>query len=333
MRTGWVLGVLLFTLGSAVEAQELRAVSLQCNGDLIHGWYWLRDPPLEHRAWWTFEGLPSTDEGLILEITCLATSRVSGPRGVSAVFLLGYGFPGAGLMGGVFMVQEVTLPNVSPPEDPVGYLCRGTVVIPPDAPGLSVGKLTVFAERMSNDGPHVAFNKDSLVIKVLPPPPEASREELRTAPPSAFFSNGILIQGNRWCRQEGHYLEWHWEPLSVNGTVEEAAINLSLLVTNKVDGGSGFSVRVIVQILTPKGEGVYSSFVDLRNPFLPVFAGNSKGVGYAAYGALSLPPDLIERHELFTQGFRLRIAWPGMRSDYHFAGSQASALLAWIEKR
>jgi len=50
MRTGWVLGVLLFTLGSAVEAQEIRAVSFQCNGDLIQGWYGPRDPALGHKA-------------------------------------------------------------------------------------------------------------------------------------------------------------------------------------------------------------------------------------------------------------------------------------------
>jgi len=149
--------------------EEFRAVSFQSNGDLIQGWYWLRDPGLQHRAWWTFEGLP-TGTDLVLEITCLATSRVNGPRGVSAQFRLGYGFPGVGMMGGVFVVQEVMLPNVSPPEDPVGYICRGTLVIPADTPGLAVGKLTIFAERISPSGPHVAFNKDSMILRVAQPP-------------------------------------------------------------------------------------------------------------------------------------------------------------------
>jgi len=149
--------------------EEFRAVSFQSNGDLIQGWYWLRDPGLQHKAWWTFEGLP-TGTDLVLEITCLATSRVNGPRGVSAQFRLGYGFPGAGMMGGVFVVREVTLPNVSPPEDPVGYTCRGTLVIPANTPGLAVGKLTIFAERISTDGPHVAFHKGSMVLRVAQPP-------------------------------------------------------------------------------------------------------------------------------------------------------------------
>lgn len=334
-RIACVLSSVVVVVGIAAigVGETLQPVSFQSNGDLIQGWYWLRDPNLEQRAWWNFEGTPKVADGLILEITCLATSRASGPRGVSATFRLGYGFPGAGMMGGVFMAQEVTLPNVSPPDDPVGYTCRGTVVIPPDTPGLATGKLTVFAERISADGPHVAFNKDSIVIRISQLPSGSSVEELHTVTPSGFYSNGVLIQGSYWCREQGDYLEWSWKPVDIMGTVEEAAVNFNLLVTNKVNGGSGYSVRVIVQILTLEGRKVYSDFVDIRNPFLPIFAGDSRGVGYAAYGAFSLPLDIIERHQLFARGFRVRIAWPGMHSDYHFAGSQSASLLAWIEKR
>ncbi|MBC7222441.1 hypothetical protein H5T56_05625 [Candidatus Bipolaricaulota bacterium] len=53
------------------------------------------------------------------------------------------------------------------------------------------------------------------------------------------------------------------------GRVQEAAINLSLLVTNKTNGGSGYSARVIVQVLALDGTNIFSSFVDLKNPFLP----------------------------------------------------------------
>jgi hypothetical protein len=163
------MAVLALVVGAMVGfGEEFRAISFQSNGDLIQGWYWLRDPELRHKAWWTFEGLPK-DTDLVLEITCLATSRVNGPRGVSAQFRLACGYPGAGMMGGVFVMQEVTLPNVSPPEDPVGYTCRGTVVIPANTPGLAVGKLTIFVERISAGGPHVAFNKDSMVLRVSQP--------------------------------------------------------------------------------------------------------------------------------------------------------------------
>jgi hypothetical protein len=154
------MAVLVLVVGAMVGfGEEFRAISFQSNGDLIQGWYWLRDPGLLHKAWWTFEGLPK-DTDLVLEITCLATSRVNGPRGVSAQFLVVYGF------GDAYVPKEVTLPNVSPPEDPVGYTCRGTVVIPANTPGLAVGKLTIFVQRISAEGPHVAFNKDSMVLRV-----------------------------------------------------------------------------------------------------------------------------------------------------------------------
>jgi len=157
------MAVLALVAGAMLGfGEEFRAISFQSNGDLIQDWYWLRDPGLLHKAWWTFEGLPK-DANLVLEITCLATSRVNGPRGVSAQFLLVYGF------GDAYVPKEVTLPNVSPPEDPVGYTCRGTVVIPANTPGLAVGKLTIFVQRISAEGPHVAFNKDSMVLRVSQP--------------------------------------------------------------------------------------------------------------------------------------------------------------------
>jgi hypothetical protein len=158
------MAVLALVAGAMLGfGEEFRAISFKSNGDLIQGWYWLRDPGLLHKAWWTFEGLPK-DTDLVLEITCLATSGVNGPRGVSAQFLLVYGF------GDAYVPKEVTLPNVSPPEDPVGYTCRGTVVIPANTPGLAVGKLTIFVQRISTEGPHVAFNKDSMVLRVSQPP-------------------------------------------------------------------------------------------------------------------------------------------------------------------
>ena len=158
--------LLLIVVATISSGTTIRASSFRSSGDLISGWYWLRDASLAHQAWWTFEGIPPGDEDVVLEITCLATSRASGPRGVPATFRLGYGFPGAGMMGGAFTVQEVTLPNVSPPTDPVGYTCLGAVVIPRSTPGLATGTLTVFAERISPAGPHVAFNRESIVIRV-----------------------------------------------------------------------------------------------------------------------------------------------------------------------
>ena len=51
------------------------------NGDLIKGWYWLRDNSLQNYTQWIFENIPPGDTDLTLDITALATNRASGGRG------------------------------------------------------------------------------------------------------------------------------------------------------------------------------------------------------------------------------------------------------------
>ncbi|MCK4392339.1 PPC domain-containing protein, partial [Candidatus Bipolaricaulota bacterium] len=145
---------------------------------LNSGWYWLRDQALQQVAEWTFEGIPAGAEDLTLEITTLATNRGSGGRGFPAEFRLIYGFPGSGMMGGLFETKMVTLPNVSPPNDPLGYTCRGVVTISRSAfPAAST--LVFKVERTSSDANHIAFNKESIVL--LAPSAEHETEEQNDA--------------------------------------------------------------------------------------------------------------------------------------------------------
>ena len=66
-------------------------------------------------------------------------------------------------MGGVFKTAEITIPNVSPPNDPVGYTCHGLVNIPRD---FIAGASTFFfrVERISPSDNHVAFNQESITL-------------------------------------------------------------------------------------------------------------------------------------------------------------------------
>jgi len=204
-RVTWLVAALLLGAigGLTVDAAaSMEAVSFRSDGDLIDGWYWLRDLPLTHKAWWTFEGIPEGAEDVVLEITCLATDRAGGGKGFPATFRIGYGFPGAGMMGGVFEVQEVTLPNVSPPEDHLGYTCRGTVAIPPTAPGLSAGTLSVFVERIAPQGPHVAFHHGSIILRV-------------GGPKSVVLQGYVVKMRQHWCtRSEGPLYLLQTEDLS-----------------------------------------------------------------------------------------------------------------------
>jgi hypothetical protein len=124
------------------------------NGDLIKGWYWLRDNSLQNYAQWTFENIPPGNNDLTLDITALATDRPNGRRGLHAEFLLIYEVPG----GNVFVTQKVTLPNVSQPNDSVGYTCNGQVTIP-RLVLQEASVLFVRTERILPDTNHLAFPK------------------------------------------------------------------------------------------------------------------------------------------------------------------------------
>jgi len=129
------------------------------NADLINGWYWLRDNSLQNYAQWTFENIPPGYNDLTLDITTLATDRPNGRRGLPAEFLLIYEVPG----GDVFVTQKVTLPNVSPPNDSIGYTCQGIVTVPRSfTPGASTFFFRV--ERISPNDNHVAFNSESITL-------------------------------------------------------------------------------------------------------------------------------------------------------------------------
>jgi len=91
-KTAW-FGVLCvaiaLVLGIAAfgSAQDLTATEFRSNGDLIAGWYWLRDQPIQHYEEWTFVGIAKDMEGLAV-FNC--TDRVASQCCFSAL-------PGVGL--------------------------------------------------------------------------------------------------------------------------------------------------------------------------------------------------------------------------------------------
>src|SRR5690606_14762370 len=87
---------------AAVAQEALRpADSFQSTGDEIEGWFWLRDPGLWASAEYEFLELPAEGD-IVLLIDALATDRASGGPGFPGTFDLLFGFPGSGMMGGVF---------------------------------------------------------------------------------------------------------------------------------------------------------------------------------------------------------------------------------------
>jgi hypothetical protein len=66
-------------------------------------------------------------------------------------------------MGGVFQTVEITLSNISLPSDPVGYTCRGLVIVPRSF--ISGASTFLFkVERISPNDNHIAFNQESITL-------------------------------------------------------------------------------------------------------------------------------------------------------------------------
>lgn len=145
------------------------ATSFSSTGELVSGWSWLRDAAHEAAGTWIFATIPATGD-LVLDIEVLATDAVDGSRGQDARFFVTWAPavpPDASTWSGRL---PVTLPNVSPDDDPVGYTCRGTVTIPRS----TLGGATTLAVRVSRDDVrgeldpsdvHVAVNAASVRLR------------------------------------------------------------------------------------------------------------------------------------------------------------------------
>ena len=146
------------------------------NGDLISDWWWVRDSALTQYARWDFPSIPNLAGGTEVQFYVLATDGVDGAPGVDAAFYLTYGFTSReqDLFAGGETTLLVTVPNVSPEDDPVGYTAQGSMEItaaevPPEATGVWFG-----ATRSDPTGTgepttvHVAFNASSVGVIAQP---------------------------------------------------------------------------------------------------------------------------------------------------------------------
>jgi len=149
------------------SASATPATSFTASGDLVAGWYWLRDAAHENDATWGFVTLPPTGD-LIFSVEVLATDAVDGARGQQAVFYFSWRPAATADWSGRL---PVTLPNVSTPDDPVGYTCRGTVTVPRstigEAPAIDVriGRDDVRDELAPSDV-HIGVNASSVKLRL-----------------------------------------------------------------------------------------------------------------------------------------------------------------------
>lgn len=130
------------------------------------------------------------------------------------------------------------------------------------------------------------------------------------------FDAGSLpeIAGWRWMRPETRqYVDWVFGPIQTSAIAESDPhiyLNIDALVTNGLNGGSGWSTRVRVEaylisdprvalgLAEPVGKSLSTrTSVLLQNPFLPQVEGNTYGVGYQASAEpFRIPTELIDRY-------------------------------------
>ena len=109
---------------------------------------------------------------------------------------------------------------------------------------------------------------------------------------TTFNSNGDAIAGWNWVRNTGQQASWTFDLEGLaDARARSAYLNVSGLVTNGTNGGSGYSASSVKFQATCE-TGSQLLLVKMVNPFRPTDPQDSAGLGYAAYGASSSPLNL-----------------------------------------
>jgi hypothetical protein len=242
----------------------------------IAGWTWLRDEAHRDAGRWECTGLPA-GAPLPVTLTALVTNRVDGGSGYSAPVRVTVEDPA----GGPDWMAQVFLQNPAPVQSPedsrgAGYPTTGYFVLPADylAPD---GVLRLRVERPESEAHHVAVNQDSLHFDT-------------PQPTGAFAAAGSEIAGWTWLRDRDYadFGEWRFSGLQPG---LPAVLALDLLVTDGVNGGSGYSAPVEVTVTgTAADAAPQVRMVQAQNLLFEAQPGDSGGRGYQAYGSLAVDP-------------------------------------------
>jgi len=162
------IAIAVNTLGVPIEkgrVRLLKADSFTSNGDLISGWYWLRDPGYTHYGKWNFSGVPTlTLDGYIyIYFECLVTNTYNGGSGYST-YVKVYNASAPShftILKLQNLHSEFREPNNTEGwgYSSIGWIKVPTYLIPP------TGILSFGLMRYSPNTEHVAVNSDCVTIE------------------------------------------------------------------------------------------------------------------------------------------------------------------------
>ena len=162
-----------------------------------------------------------------------------------------------------------------------------------------------------------------LALIVVPGPAWASAGALGA---STYTSSGAEIAGWNWVRGTGQTATWTFDVAGLSTAQPNSIyLNVNALVTNGVNGGSGYSAYA-VKFTVACDTGRQLLVVKLANPFKPMDPANSNGLGYAAYGPSSSFLSLGKFAGCST--LTVTTAYP-FTSGRHIAFNQQSAVLGF----
>jgi hypothetical protein len=277
------------------------------NGSLISGWYWLRDADYAAYGEWECQGL-ATDKDATINLQALVTNEAGGGSGYSSPVRVTYTNPASDRSQIVQVYLQNPLPEPSPADSHgVGYPTTGYLVVPRAYLGAG-GALRIRLERFSPNRYHVAVNANTLNFQR----PHLADE---FTPPQ-----GSPISGWYWLRDSAHsaYGQWTFRELTAN---VPALLVLDTLVTNGVNGGSGYTiVPLAITLINPTTESQKTfNYVQAQNLLFTQAPANTQGYGYQTYGSLMLDPGYIDANGNLI----VRVARPA-DEEYHAAVNQNS---------
>ena len=119
--------------------------------------------------------------------------------------------------------------------------------------------------------------------------PGAASASVGVSNPVAFTSNGTVSGGWTWVHDDTHTASWTFNMGTLEGAqAGTVRLNVNALVSNRVDGGAGFSASS-VRFVARCGSTRQVLKVKLVNPFRPIVPGDSLGLGWTAMGHSSQP--------------------------------------------
>ncbi len=145
---------------------------------------------------------------------------------------------------------------------------------------------------------------------------------------TSFQSSGDLISGWYWLRSSGQSATYTFSTSALQAAKSGSVnLNVSALVTNGVNGGSGYST--MLKLAVSNGIRTGTIVVPLTNPFRPIDPENSGGVGYQAYGHAYVSSSYLKGAQTLTLTYTFPTPLRSPHTTYHVALNQGAMTMAY----